>query len=141
ATPETVKRLVAAQQTVLVENGAGVGSSIRDADYAAAGATLVDAPELYRAADIVLKVRGPEADELAQMRKDVILIGLLAPHQAEGIAALAAHGLTGFAMERLPRISRAQNMDVLSSQANIAGYKAVVLAAAEYNRFMPMLMT
>jgi NAD(P) transhydrogenase subunit alpha len=142
ATPETVKKLVAAKQTVLVESGAGLGASISDADFTAAGASvLASAAELYRDAEIVLKVRGPDAQELAQMRKDVVLIGLLNPHQAEGIAALAAHGLTGFAMERLPRISRAQNMDVLSSQANIAGYKAVILAAAQYQRFMPMLMT
>lgn len=142
ATPETVKKLVSAKQTVLVESGAGSGASIRDDDFVAAGATVVgSAAELYAAADIVLKVRPPDAAELAQLRKDAILIGLLNPHHADGIAALAAHGITAFAMERLPRISRAQNMDVLSSQANIAGYKAVLLAAAEYNRFMPMLMT
>jgi len=142
ATPETVKKLIAAKQVVLIEQGAGGGSSIPDADYAAAGATVVgSAAELYRDADIVLKVRGPDDAELAQLRKDAVLIALLAPHQAEGIAAIAAHGVTAFAMERLPRISRAQSMDVLSSQANIAGYKAVILAAAEYNRFMPMLMT
>lgn len=142
ATPETVKKFIAAQQTVLVEKGAGQASSILDADYAAAGATVLEsAAELYQQADIVLKVRAPDAAELAQMRSDAVLIGLLAPHQVDGIAAIAQRGVTGFAMERLPRISRAQNMDVLSSQANIAGYKAVVLAAAEYNRFMPMLMT
>jgi len=142
ATPETVKKLVAARQVVLIEQGAGSGASISDADYAAAGATLVSsATELYRDAGIVLKVRAPDAGELQQMRKDAVLIALLTPHQADGIAAIAAHGVTGFAMERLPRISRAQSMDVLSSQANIAGYKAVILAAAEYNRFMPMLMT
>ena len=142
ATPETVKKLVQAKQTVLVESGAGAGASIADADFAQAGASIVpSAAELYRDADLVLKVRGPDAGELAQMRRDAVLIGLLDPHRPEGIAALAAHGLTAFAMERLPRISRAQNMDVLSSQANIAGYKAVVLAAGEYHRFMPMLMT
>jgi NAD(P) transhydrogenase subunit alpha len=142
ATPETVKKLVAAKQTVFVESGAGVSAGIADADFAAAGATVVaHAGELYSSAEIVLKVRPPDAAELAQMRKDTVLIGLLNPHQPEGIAALAAHGLTGFALERLPRISRAQSMDVLSSQANIAGYKAVILAAAEYHRFMPMLMT
>ena len=142
ATPETVKKLVQAKQTVLVESGAGKGASIADTEFAAAGATLVATPaELYQNADIVLKVRGPSAAELAQIRKDAVLIGLLNPHQTEGITALATHGLTAFAMERLPRISRAQSMDVLSSQANIAGYKAVLLAAAEYHRFMPMLMT
>jgi len=142
ATPETVKKLVGLHQTVLVEAGAGAGASIRDADFVAAGAQIeTSATALYQAADIILKVRAPDPQELALMRRDAVLIGLLAPHQSEGIAALAAHGLTAFAMERLPRISRAQSMDVLSSQANIAGYKAVVLAAAEYNRFMPMLMT
>jgi len=141
ATPETVKKLVAAKQTLLVESGAGAGASIPDADFTAAGASVVDAAALYRDADIVLKVRAPEAGELAQMRSGVVLIGLLAPHQREGLEAIAARGLTAFAMERLPRISRAQSMDVLSSQANIAGYKAVILGAAQYNRFMPMLMT
>ena len=142
ATPETVKKLVAAKQVVLVESGAGVSAGIADADYIAAGATIVANPgELYSNAEVVLKVRAPEPAELAQMRKDAVLIGLLNPYQPEGIAVLAAHGLTAFAMERLPRISRAQNMDVLSSQANIAGYKAVILAASEYHRFMPMLMT
>jgi NAD(P) transhydrogenase subunit alpha len=89
----------------------------------------------------VLKVRGPDANELTIMRKDAVLLGLLVPHQADGIAALAAHGLTAFAMEKLPRISRAQSMDVLSSQANIAGYKAVLMAANVYQKFFPMLMT
>src|SRR5690606_34506899 len=87
------------------------------------------------------KVRGPESDELAMMRRDTILIGLLAPHKAEGIEILAKHGITAFSMEKLPRITRAQNMDVLSSQANIAGYKAVIMAADIYQRFFPMLMT
>jgi NAD(P) transhydrogenase subunit alpha len=142
ATPETVKKLVTAKQTVFVEAGAGAGSSIPDADFAAAGATIVaDAAALYGETELVLKVRGPDAGELAQMRPDAMLVGLLAPHRREGLEAMAQRGLTAFAMEKLPRISRAQSMDVLSSQANIAGYKAVVLAAAEYHRFMPMLMT
>jgi proton-translocating NAD(P)+ transhydrogenase subunit alpha len=135
ATPETAKKLVQAKQTVLVESGAGAGASIADSEFAAAGATVVaTAAELYRSAELLLKVRAPSGE-------DAVLIGLLDPYRPEGIAALAAHGLTAFAMERLPRISRAQSMDVLSSQANIAGYKAVILAAAEYHRFMPMLMT
>ena len=142
ATPDTVKKLVQGKQTVLVESGAGAGANIADQEFAAAGATVLPtAAELYREAEVILKVRGPDASELAQMRKDAVLVGLLDPYQPEPIAALAAHGLTAFAMERLPRISRAQSMDVLSSQANIAGYKAVILAAAEYHRFMPMLMT
>ena len=143
ATPETIKKLATAKaHTLLVQAGAGAGASIPDAEYAAAGATIVDsAAAVYRDAEIVLKVRAPDAQELAQMRRDAILIGLLAPHQKDGIEALARHGLTAFAMESLPRISRAQSMDVLSSQANVGGYKAVLLAADTYRRMMPMLMT
>ena len=121
---------------------AGAGASIPDEEYQAAGASIVTDPgELYGQSQIVLKVRAPEAAELALMRKDAVLIGLLSPHQTEGIQTLATHGITAFSMEKLPRISRAQSMDVLSSQANIAGYKAVMLAANAYQRFMPMLMT
>jgi NAD(P) transhydrogenase subunit alpha len=92
-------------------------------------------------ADLVLKVRAPTAEEIAKLKRDAVVIGLLDPYDAAGVEALARSGVTGFAMERLPRISRAQSMDVLSSQANIAGYKAVIVAANEYGRFMPMLMT
>ncbi len=143
ATPETVKKFTAkGLNTVLVQSGAGAGASIPDAAYQAEGASIVaSAAELYRQSQIVLKVRSPEPDELALMRKDAVLLGLLAPHHTEGIEALARHGLTAFAMEKLPRISRAQSMDVLSSQANIAGYKAVLMAANVYQKFFPMLMT
>lgn len=143
ATPETVKKFTAKEQhTVLVQSGAGAGASIPDEAYQEAGATIVaDAASLYAQSQIILKVRGPEADELALMKKDAVLLGLLSPHQAEGISALTSHGLTAFAMEKLPRISRAQSMDVLSSQANIAGYKAVIMAADVYQKFFPMLMT
>ncbi|MEI8384482.1 MAG: Re/Si-specific NAD(P)(+) transhydrogenase subunit alpha [Nitrosomonadaceae bacterium] len=143
ATPETVKKYTdKGFHVVLVQSGAGAGASITDEAYIAAGATIVaSARDLYSQSQIVLKVRGPDANELAMMRKDAILLGLLVPHQADGIAALAAHGLTAFAMEKLPRISRAQSMDVLSSQANIAGYKAVLMAANVYQKFFPMLMT
>ncbi|HEX8874450.1 MAG TPA: Re/Si-specific NAD(P)(+) transhydrogenase subunit alpha, partial [Nitrosospira sp.] len=128
--------------TVLVQSGAGAGASILDDAYQAAGATIVaSAAELYGQSQIVLKVRGPDPGELELIRKDAVLLGLLAPHHAEGIEALARHGLTAFAMEKLPRISRAQSMDVLSSQANIAGYKAVLMAANVYQKFFPMLMT
>src|SRR5437016_530263 len=140
ATPETVKRL-AAKNEVRIQAGAGAGSSIRDADFAAAGAKVVgSAAEAYDA-EIVLKVRAPTDAELDLLKSNSILIGLLDPFNAAGIEALARRGVTAFAMEWLPRISRAQSMDVLSSQANIAGYKAVVLAAAESGRFFPMLMT
>ncbi|HET7158058.1 MAG TPA: Re/Si-specific NAD(P)(+) transhydrogenase subunit alpha [Burkholderiales bacterium] len=143
ATPETVKKLTAGGfHSVQIQAGAGVRASIPDDQYVAAGATIVaQAADIYRDADIVLKVRAPDANELAQMRAGQILIGLLQPHDTAGIAALAARGLTAFAMEALPRISRAQNMDVLSSQANIGGYKAVLMAANTYARMMPMLMT
>src|SRR6266566_4434797 len=140
ATPETVKRL-AAKNEVRIQAGAGAGSSIRDADFAAAGAKVVgSAAEAYDA-EIVLKVRAPTDAELDLLKSNSILIGLLDPFNAAGIEALARRGVTAFAMEWLPRISRAQSMDVLSSQANIAGYKAVVLAAAELPKFFPMLMT
>jgi len=143
ATPETVKKLTAAgHHKILVQSGAGIAASIPDSEFAASGASIAgSAAEVYAQSEIVLKVRGPEGPELAMMRKDGILIGLLAPQQVSQIEAYAKHGLTAFAMELLPRISRAQSMDVLSSQANIGGYKAVILAADTYQRFFPMLMT
>ncbi|MCW5626026.1 MAG: Re/Si-specific NAD(P)(+) transhydrogenase subunit alpha [Burkholderiales bacterium] len=143
ATPETVKKLSAGgHHTLLVQAGAGLASSISDADFSAAGATIVPAAdEVYAKADIVLKVRGPNPEELAKLRREQLLIGLLAPYATEGLQAIAAQGVTGFAMEWLPRISRAQSMDVLSSQANLAGYKAVMIAANTYGRLMPMMMT
>lgn len=140
ATPETVKKL-AAKSEVRVQAGAGAAASYPDRDYEAAGAKLVaGAAEAYDA-DIVLKVRAPLEAERALLKSGATLVGLLNPFDAAGLDALARSGVTGFAMERLPRISRAQSMDVLSSQANIAGYKAVVLAAAEFGKFFPMLMT
>jgi NAD(P) transhydrogenase subunit alpha len=143
ATPETVKKYTAkGVHKVSVQSGAGVGASIPDSAYQEAGATIVaDVAELYAQAQIILKVRGPESAELAMIRKDAVLLGLLTPHHKESVDALTQHGLTAFAMEKLPRISRAQNMDVLSSQANIAGYKAVIMAANVYQKFFPMLMT
>ena len=143
ATPETVKKLVASgHHTVLVQTGAGAGANIPDEYFSAAGVYLVTtANALYSEAEILLKVRAPTDDELALLHSGQVLIGLLNPHHAEGVQALAAKGLTAFAMERLPRISRAQSMDVLSSQANVGGYKAVTVAANIYQRMMPMLMT
>jgi NAD(P) transhydrogenase subunit alpha len=142
ATPETVRKLTQAKHhAVFVQSGAGSGSSIPDADFAAAGATIVADATAAFAAEIVLKVRAPEPAEVALLPEGATLIGLLNPFDKEGLTRLAARRTFAFAMESLPRISRAQSMDVLSSQANIAGYKAVVLAAAEYGRFMPMLMT
>src|SRR5450432_3878766 len=141
ATPETVKKLAASgKHQIVVETGAGTLSSIPDADFQTAGARIVDAAEAF-GADIVLKVRGPTAEELPRVKRGALLIGLLNPYDAAGVQSYAGAGLTGFALERLPRITRAQSMDVLSSQANISGYKAVIVAADIYQRFMPMLMT
>jgi NAD(P) transhydrogenase subunit alpha len=141
ATPETVKKLAAVgRHTIIVQAGAGIAAAVPDGEFAAAGATIVPtAADVYSQSDMVLKVRRPEGPELPLLQRGTIMVGLLAPH--EGIEDLAAAGVTAFAMELLPRISRAQSMDVLSSQANIAGYKAVLVAAYEYGRFMPMLMT
>src|SRR5689334_12141983 len=141
ATPETVRKL-AAKNEVKVQAGAGGGASFPDAEYQAAGAKLVASPAEAYDADIVLKVRAPADGELGLLRTGSILVGLLDPYNAGAFEAIAKRGVTGFAMELLPRtISRGQAMDVLSSQANIAGYKAVVLAAQEIGRFFPMLMT
>lgn len=141
ATPETVKKMLAAGHQVLVQQGAGAGASIPDADFQAAGATLASAGEVYAQAEIILKVKAPTEAELAQVKKGAALIGLLSPHEAALVSAYAKQGIAAFAMEKLPRTTRAQAMDVLSSQANIAGYKAVIVAATLYKRFMPMLMT
>jgi NAD(P) transhydrogenase subunit alpha len=141
ATPETVKKLLGAgAHEVLVQAGAGLQASVPDDAYAAAGARIVDGPEAF-GADLVLKVRPPAANELALMRPGAAVVGMLDPFDTANLAAMAAQGVTAFALEAAPRITRAQAMDVLSSQANIAGYKAVLLAANVYGRFMPMLMT
>ena len=142
ATPETIRKLSQNRRhVILVESRAGLGASIPDADFESAGATLVTAADVYAQSDIVLKVRAPEAIELPLLRRGSVLIGMLNPHDHAAIDALARAGVTAFALEAVPRITRAQTMDVLSSQANIAGYKAVLLAADAYGRFMPMLMT
>jgi NAD(P) transhydrogenase subunit alpha len=143
ATPETVKKLSAATfHSVTVQSGAGAGANIPDSDFAAAGAAIAgSAADVYANAELLLKVRGTDACEVAMLRPGTIVIGLLSPHERSSLDALAQRGVTGFALERLPRITRAQTMDVLSSQANIAGYKAVIIAADQYRRFMPMLMT
>jgi NAD(P) transhydrogenase subunit alpha len=143
ATPESIKKFKSLGLDVVVETGAGAGARIADADYAAAGAAIApDERTALADADIVLKVRGPEPSETQLMKKGAVLAALLAPHaEKDRIQALAAQGVTAFAMELLPRISRAQSMDVLSSQANLAGYKAVIDAAALFGRAMPMMMT
>jgi NAD(P) transhydrogenase subunit alpha len=143
ATPESVKKLKGLGLDVIVESGAGIGAKISDNDYIAAGAVVSpDAASMLCEADIVLKVRGPEANEISAMKKGAVYASLLAPYsEKEPIQQLAAQGVNAFAMEFIPRISRAQAMDVLSSQANLAGYKAVIDAAAHYGRAMPMMMT
>ena len=143
ATPDSVKKLIARGATVTIERGAGAGSSILDTDYAAAGAVLVDtAAQAIEGADILLKVRGPMEAEIAALKPGAIVVGLLDPYQEQPLLeALAAAGATAFAMEFVPRISRAQVMDALSSQANLAGYRAVIEAADAYGRAMPMMMT
>ncbi len=143
ATPESIKKLKSLGLDVTVESGAGGAAHIADADYAAAGANIApDARTALQDADIVLKVRGPSASESALIKKGAVVAALLAPHSEKAaIATLGAQGAVAFAMEFLPRISRAQAMDVLSSQANLAGYKAVIDAAAQFGRAMPMMMT
>jgi len=148
ASPDTVKRLVGQGHEILVESGAGAGSAYPDAAYQAAGARLVERNQAYGEADILLKVQRPLAagegalDEMALLRRGSVLIGLLSPLQHQDqVAAYARAGVTAFAMELVPRITRAQTMDVLSSQANLAGYKAVLEAAAKFGRAFPMMMT
>jgi NAD(P) transhydrogenase subunit alpha len=139
-TPETVKKLIAQGHTVRVQSGAGVAASVTDEAYAAAGADICNAAAAFASA-LVLKVVAPSGDELAHMSPGTALVGMLNPFDASGLQRLAAAGLTSFALEAAPRTTRAQSMDVLSSQANIAGYKAVMVAADKYQRFFPMLMT
>ena len=139
-TPETAKKLKAQGHVLRVQSGAGIAASVTDEAYLAAGAEITDRAGAY-ACDLVLKVRSPDAAELALMKAGTNLVGMLNPFDREGLQALATAGLTSFALEAAPRTTRAQSMDVLSSQANIAGYKAVMIAADRYQRFFPMLMT
>jgi len=140
ATPETVKKYVGGKHTVVVERGAGTAARYLDDAYEAAGATLGSAQDAL-GAELVLKVRAPASAELPQMKSGAVVIGMLDPFDAEGLEQMAAAGLVGFALEAAPRITRAQSLDVLSSQANLAGYKAVLLAAHHYGRLIPMMMT
>jgi NAD(P) transhydrogenase subunit alpha len=137
--PEVVKKLTGKELEVLVQRGAGAGALIPDSQYEEAGAKLVD--DAW-GAEIVVKVQAPSAEEISRLGSDSLLIGFLAPlTNADGVRAIAATGATSFAMEAIPRISRAQSMDALSSQANIAGYRAALIGAQELGRFYPMLMT
>ena len=140
ATPDTVKRMLALGAEVAVEPGAGVESGILDADYAAAGASLT--ADAAAGADVVLKVRRPSAAEVARYKKGALVLAVMDPYGHEAaLKAMAEAGVVAFAMELMPRITRAQTMDVLSSQANLAGYRAVIEAAEQFGRAFPMMMT
>ena len=142
ATPETVKKFIALGATVAVEAGAGAGASIADADYAAAGATVGKAAEVLKGADIVLGVQGPDPKALKGMATGAWIVAGLDPFgQRARVDAYAAAGVEALAMEFMPRITRAQSMDILSSQSNLSGYKAVIEAASAYGRAFPMMMT
>jgi NAD(P) transhydrogenase subunit alpha len=143
ATPDTVKKLKALGAEIVVEAGAGVKSGILDADYEAAGASIGPAAtSVVTGADVVLKVRRPTADELTHYKQGALVFAIMDPYGNEAaLADMAKAGVTGFAMELMPRITRAQVMDVLSSQANLAGYRAVIDASAEFGRAFPMMMT
>jgi H+-translocating NAD(P) transhydrogenase subunit alpha len=143
STPDTVKKLIGLGFAVTVEAGAGDGASIPDADFAAAGATIAKSgAEALSSADVVLKVRAPLEDEIATLKSGAIVVGLLdAFNNRPLLDVLAAKGVSAFAMEFVPRITRAQVMDALSSQANLAGYRAVIEAAEAYGRALPMMMT
>jgi NAD(P) transhydrogenase subunit alpha len=140
ATPDTVKKLTSLGAEIAIEPGAGIKSGIPDADFTAAGATIT--ADAVKDADVVLKVRRPNAIELEQYKKGAIVIAIMDPYGNDtALKAMADAGVTAFAMELMPRITRAQSMDVLSSQANLAGYRAVIDASAEYGRALPMMMT
>ncbi len=140
ATPETVKKMKGLGAEVVVEPGAGIRSGIPDAEFSAAGASVTAGAA--RDADVVLKVRRPASSELSGYKKGALVIAIMDPYgQEAAVKAMADAGVAAFAMELLPRITRAQVMDVLSSQANLAGYRAVIDGAAEYGRALPMMMT
>jgi H+-translocating NAD(P) transhydrogenase subunit alpha len=139
-TPETAKKLKAQGHSIKVQSGAGIGASVTDAAYVAAGAEITDAAGAF-GCELVLKVRAPSDAEMPHFKSGSALVGMLNPFERDGLQRMASAGLTSFALEAAPRTTRAQSMDVLSSQANIAGYKAVMIAADAYQRFFPMLMT
>ncbi len=139
-TPETAKKLKAQGHVVRVQSHAGAAAHFTDEAYTAAGAEITDRAGAF-GADLVLKVRSPSLDELPRMKTGAVLVGMLNPFDKDNLARLAGAGVTAFALEAAPRTSRAQSMDVLSSQANVAGYKAVMIGADKYQRLMPMLMT
>jgi NAD(P) transhydrogenase subunit alpha len=139
ASPETVKKMIALGAEVLVERGAGLSASVTDDMFSAAGAKVVSD---LSGADVYLRVRAPSLDDVSKMKKGAVLVGMLAPYQEkEALKSYALQGITAFSMEFVPRITRAQSMDVLSSQANLAGYRAVLEAAHEFGRGFPLMMT
>jgi H+-translocating NAD(P) transhydrogenase subunit alpha len=140
--PEVVRKLSDSGLQVVVERGAGAGALIPDVQYEKAGATLVEGPAAAFEADVVVKVSAPNAEETGRLRPESVLIAFLGPlTNGEGVRAIAQTGATSFALEAVPRISRAQSMDALSSQANISGYRSALIGAQELGRFFPMLMT
>jgi H+-translocating NAD(P) transhydrogenase subunit alpha len=142
ASAESVKAYVKKGLAIAVQSGAGAGTNISDEDYKAAGASIVKGADVVKDADVILSVRRPSDAVLKAARKGAVLLAGLEPYgERKGLEAIAASGVTAFAMELMPRISRAQSMDILSSQANLAGYKAVIDAAAYFGRAMPMMMT
>jgi len=142
AIPETAKKFVALGARVAVETGAGLTASVRDEDFATAGAEVGNRADVLRDADAILCVSGPERDSLGGAKPGALLVGALDPfRRGDAVQGYAAAGLQALAMEWMPRITRAQSMDILSSQSNLAGYKAVIDAATAYGRAFPMMMT
>lgn len=142
ATAETVRKFIALGFDVVVETGAGLAAAVTDDMYAQAGAKIAAAADVYKDADVILRVRHPEIAEIHNMKSGALLLAQLSPYQEkETLKALAAQGVTAVSMEFVPRITRAQTMDVLSSQANLAGYRAVLEGAAAFGRAFPMMMT
>ncbi|MFW1807118.1 Re/Si-specific NAD(P)(+) transhydrogenase subunit alpha [Acinetobacter ursingii] len=140
ATPETVKKLIGAGHNVVIERGAGVKAAYIDSAYEQVGATIQD--DAYQGSQLILKVRAPQSDEIQKLSANTTVVAMFDPYRNPDLDQFASQNVSAFALELLPRtLSRAQNMDVLSSQANLAGYKSVLLAAAEYQRMFPMLMT
>ena len=140
ATPETVKKLITLNHTVYIESNAGIGASITNQMFIDAGGSIKSNAEVFKS-DLLLKVRAPNINEIKKLQSNQFIVGLLEPFNKVLTTQLATKKVTAFSLESLPRNTRAQSMDVLSSQANIAGYKAVILAADYYKKFFPMLMT
>jgi NAD(P) transhydrogenase subunit alpha len=142
ASAETARRFVALGAQFVVQHGAGLGAGVTDSEYEAAGARMASAAEILAGADVLLKVRRPSGVELGQIKRGAVVVAIMDPYgNGPALAAMATAGIDAFAMELMPRITRAQVMDVLSSQANLAGYRAVVDATSEYGRAFPMMMT